>query len=132
MDFQRFDRKGETTTMIKIVIYAEQYADVALKVDAALINSKEYYRNLMKSAGFFKKFKIISEQREVTEQLVELKAALVCNPESSLIIDSKCAFTINKLASSKTIVDISNYHVTNEDNDDGLFDFNPRKGDDSE
>lgn len=98
---------------IQVIIFPDQFTIEAIRADASLVNiSKKIAK-----AGFFEKRKL----KKLAQKFVELKTALILNPEHSLVISADLAEKLVKYASDGEVLTVSGF--TTQNPNDGLFDF---------
>ena len=98
---------------IQVIIFPDQFTVWAIKADASLVNISKK----ITEAGFFKRRKL----KKLAQKFVEMKTALILNPEHSLVISADLAEKITKYASDGEVLNVSGF--TTQGPDDGLFDF---------
>ena len=98
---------------IQVIIFPDQFTITAIRADASLVNiSKKITK-----AGFFEKRKL----KKLAQKFLELKTALILNPEHSLVISADLAEKVVKYASDGEVLNVSAF--TTQDSNDGLFDL---------
>ena len=96
---------------IQVIIFPDQYTELAIKTDAGLVNISK----VISEAGFFKR----RELKKIAQKFVEVKTALITNPGHSLIISADLVDKINQYAMSGEVLTVTGFNSGN----DGLFDL---------